>query len=42
MADIKSGKVSCMTAGCHDVAHDVHGLAEAKFWKPLPSAKDEE
>jgi len=42
MADIKSGKVSCMTAGCHDVAHDVHDLADAKFWKPLPTAKDEE
>jgi hypothetical protein len=39
MAAIKSGKVSCMEAGCHDVAHNVHELAEVEFWKPTPEGE---
>ena len=28
-----SGRLSCMSSGCHDVVHNVHELAEAKMWK---------
>ena len=34
MADIKSGKTSCMTSGCHDVVHEVHELDQATLWDP--------
>ncbi|HXF59082.1 MAG TPA: NapC/NirT family cytochrome c [Candidatus Saccharimonadales bacterium] len=34
MAAIKSGKVSCLEAGCHDVAHNVHDMADVTFYKP--------
>jgi hypothetical protein len=34
MAAIKSGKVSCMESGCHDVVHNVHEQADVTFWKP--------
>jgi cytochrome c-type protein NapC len=33
LADLKSGKTSCMTSGCHDVVHDVRGLDRVTFWK---------
>ena len=35
MADIKSNKLSCMTAGCHDTVHNVKELDHVKFWKPV-------
>lgn len=35
MADIKSNKLSCMTAGCHDTVHNVKELDNVKFWKPV-------
>jgi cytochrome c-type protein NapC len=34
MADLKSGKTSCLSAGCHDVAHGVDELEDAEFWEP--------
>jgi len=34
MAAIKSGKVSCMESGCHDVVHNVQEQADVTFWKP--------
>jgi cytochrome c-type protein NapC len=39
MEAIKSGKVSCLESGCHDVAHKVHELADVEFWKPTPAGK---
>jgi nitrate/TMAO reductase-like tetraheme cytochrome c subunit len=36
MAQIKSGKQSCVDAGCHDVTHNVKDLKEQKFWKAHP------
>lgn len=42
MADLKSGKTSCLTAGCHDVAHGVDELEDAEFWDPAASAKGAE
>lgn len=39
MADLKSGKVSCLTDGCHDVAHNVHDMEDVTSWKPLPVAE---
>jgi cytochrome c-type protein NapC len=32
-ADVTTGKRSCLEAGCHDVAHNVHELTDATFWK---------
>jgi cytochrome c-type protein NapC len=32
-AAVTSEKRSCMEAGCHDVAHNVHELTDATFWK---------
>jgi len=32
-ADVTSGKRSCLESGCHDVAHNVHELSDATFWK---------
>ena len=34
LADMKSGKTSCLESGCHDVAHNVHEQAGVTFWKP--------
>jgi cytochrome c-type protein NapC len=42
IADIKSGKISCVSAGCHDVVHNVHELEGEKFWTPLPTAREGE
>ena len=33
MAAMRSGRLSCLTSGCHDVAHDVHNLKDATLWK---------
>ena len=35
MADIKSGKTSCIKSGCHDLVHEVSHLDEMDFWDPL-------
>ena len=32
MSDIKSGKVSCLAAGCHDIVHEVGDLPGSKMW----------
>jgi cytochrome c-type protein NapC len=37
LGDMKTGKVSCMTSGCHDVVHNVHEQAQVAFWKPALS-----
>ena len=29
----KMGKLSCLNANCHDIAHGVEDLTDAKFWK---------
>ena len=34
MSDIKSNKLSCTDAGCHDVVHNVGELGGAKMWSP--------
>ena len=34
MADIKSGKTSCMKSGCHDLVHEVHELDQLVLWDP--------
>ncbi len=33
MSRIISNQMSCMTANCHDVVHDVATLKDASFWK---------
>jgi cytochrome c-type protein NapC len=33
MDSLKSNETSCLTSGCHDVAHDIAHLQGAKFWK---------
>lgn len=35
MADIKSGKASCLRSGCHDLVHEVHELDQMAFWNPM-------
>ena len=30
---VKSNKISCLSSGCHEVAHDIGHLKSAKFWK---------
>jgi nitrate/TMAO reductase-like tetraheme cytochrome c subunit len=35
MAALRSGRMSCLTSGCHDVAHDVQRLADAPLWKAV-------
>ena len=30
---IKSNQLSCISSGCHDIAHDLAHLKDAKFWK---------
>ncbi len=32
MAALLSGRLSCMTSGCHDVAHDAQRLDQAPMW----------
>ena len=40
MADIKSGKVTCLRSGCHNLVHEVHHLEQMAFWDPMhPSAQ---
>lgn len=34
--DLVSNQMSCLTAGCHSVAHDVANLEGKKFWRPQP------
>lgn len=34
LAEIKSGKTSCIQSGCHDVVHEVHDLDGNVFWDP--------
>ncbi len=31
---VKSGRLSCVSSGCHDTVHDVDDLKDAKFWSP--------
>jgi nitrate/TMAO reductase-like tetraheme cytochrome c subunit len=38
LADLKSGKTSCITSGCHDVVHDVHRLKGVELWHPASGA----
>jgi nitrate/TMAO reductase-like tetraheme cytochrome c subunit len=33
---IKTNKTSCLSSGCHEVAHNVGTLKDAKFWKGAP------
>jgi nitrate/TMAO reductase-like tetraheme cytochrome c subunit len=30
---VKSGELSCLSAGCHEFIHDVGSLSDATFWK---------
>jgi len=30
---IKSNQLSCLSSGCHETAHDISHLKDAKFWK---------
>jgi nitrate/TMAO reductase-like tetraheme cytochrome c subunit len=34
MADLKSGKTSCLKSGCHDLVHEVSELDLQLFWDP--------
>jgi len=34
LAQTKSGKLSCISAKCHDTVHDIANLKGATFWKP--------
>jgi nitrate/TMAO reductase-like tetraheme cytochrome c subunit len=36
MDDIKSNQISCLSSGCHDMAHNVAQLDHLKFWRPQP------
>lgn len=37
LASMAANRTSCMTSGCHDVAHNVTELGEVPFWKePRP------
>lgn len=33
-SDIQNGTISCLSSGCHDVAHTVDELSDAEFWEP--------
>jgi cytochrome c-type protein NapC len=33
LADIYSGKLSCLSSHCHDTMHDIKDLSYATFWK---------
>ena len=41
MPSIKSGKVSCLKSGCHDIVHQVHELDQMAFWDPLDPPVEE-
>ena len=32
MADIKSNKMSCLSSGCHETAHNLSQLGNVKYW----------
>lgn len=34
--ELIANQMSCLTAGCHNVAHDAANLAGKKFWRPGP------
>jgi hypothetical protein len=34
MLDIKSNKLSCLSSGCHDTAHNIPKLNQVKYWEP--------
>lgn len=34
MDSVKRNQISCLSSGCHDIAHDVRGLKTASFYKP--------
>lgn len=34
MDTLKSGQLSCVSAGCHDSIHDVKNIDNKKFWRP--------
>ena len=34
MIDIKSNKLSCVSAGCHENVHDIPRANQVKYWKP--------
>lgn len=38
---IKSNQLSCLSTGCHEIAHNVAGLKDAKFWSEGSKAKKE-
>jgi cytochrome c-type protein NapC len=33
LTKVKSGQISCISSGCHDIVHEVGDLKGAKFWK---------
>jgi cytochrome c-type protein NapC len=33
LSRVKSGKLSCVSSGCHEFVHDVASLKDATFWK---------
>ena len=35
---MKSGELSCLSSGCHEIVHDIGSLKDNVFWKELPSA----
>ncbi len=44
LAQMKNGQLSCLTSGCHDVAHNVKELKNATFWvadRPADKTADE-
>lgn len=32
LAQVKSGKLSCISSNCHDTVHEIGDLKDAKFW----------
>jgi cytochrome c-type protein NapC len=34
LADLKDNKLSCISSGCHDTAHNIATLGQQKFWTP--------
>jgi cytochrome c-type protein NapC len=38
---IKSNQLSCLSTGCHEVAHKVESLKDVKFWTPGEKPKTE-
>ena len=33
LAAIRANRLSCLSSGCHDLVHDVHGLDKLPLWK---------